>query len=268
MPRLEGKIVLVTGAAGAIGAAIVDAVAAEGGVAVTSDLPGHGRVAHTLDVTSEADWIRVIAAIEQSHGRLDGLVNAAGVVAVGSVEDTDFATWRRVLAINLDGTFLGCKYALPLMRREGGSIVNISSVSGLVGGHNLAAYNASKGGVRLLTKSVALHGARLKPPVRCNSVHPAFIEGPLVDGLIAQVRDPASARTRMAAMVPLGRFGTPAEVAALCVYLLSDEVQFRHRRRDGARWRAYRAVKRRADTQLHERGHCDSIRQNTRPGRQ
>ncbi len=163
---------------------------------------------------------------QQSAGRLDGLVNAAGIVAVGSVEDTDFATWRRVMAVNLDGTFLGCKYAMPLLRRNGGSIVNLSSVSGLVGGHNLAAYNASKGGVRLLTKSVALHGARRKPPVRANSVHPAFIEGPLVDGLIAQVRDPASARERMAAMVPLGRFGTPAEVAALCVYLLSDESGF------------------------------------------
>ncbi|MFZ0426073.1 MAG: SDR family oxidoreductase [Xanthobacteraceae bacterium] len=226
MARLTGKVVLVTGAVGAIGSAIAAAIQVEGGVAVTSDLPGRGRVAHALDVTSEADWIRVIAAIEQSHGHLDGLVNAAGIVAVGSVEDTDFATWRRVMAINLDGTFLGCKHALRLIRRGGGSIVNMSSVSGLVGGHNLAAYNASKGGVRLLTKSVALHGARLKPPVRCNSVHPAFIEGPLVDGLIAQVRDPASARERMASMVPLGRFGTPAEVAALCVYLLSDESAF------------------------------------------
>ena len=216
----------MTGAAGAIGSAIADAVEQQGGVAITSDLAGRGTLAHALDVTSEADWLRVIAAIEQKSGRLDGLVNAAGIVAVGSVEDTDFETWRRVMAVNLDGTFLGCKYAMRLMRRNGGSIVNMSSVSGLVGGHNLAAYNASKGGVRLLTKSVALHGARLKPPVRCNSVHPAFIEGPLVDGLIAQVRDPASARERMAAMVPLGRFGTPAEVADLCVYLLSDESAF------------------------------------------
>jgi 3(or 17)beta-hydroxysteroid dehydrogenase len=224
--RLKDKIVLVTGAAGAIGSAIAGAVREQGGVAITSDLAGRGRIDHALDVTSEADWLRVVAAIEASAGRLDGLVNAAGIVAVGSVEDTDFATWRRVMAVNLDGTFLGCKYAMPLLRRNGGSIVNLSSVSGLVGGHNLAAYNASKGGVRLLTKSVALHGARRKPPVRANSVHPAFIEGPLVDGLIAQVRDPASARERMAAMVPLGRFGTPAEVAALCVYLLSDESGF------------------------------------------
>ena len=225
MTRLKDKIVLITGAAGAIGSAIAEAVEQQDGVAIRTDRAGHGRIDHALDVTSEADWLQAIAAIEQKPGRLDGLVNAAGIVAVGSVEDTDFATWRRVMAVNLDGTFLGCKYALRLMR-GGGSIVNLSSVSGLVGGHNLAAYNASKGGVRLLTKSVALHGARRKPPVRCNSVHPAFIEGPLVDGLIAQVRDPASARQRMAAMVPLGRFGTPAEVADLCVYLLSDEFGF------------------------------------------
>jgi len=224
--RLKDKIVLVTGAAGAIGSAIARAVEEQGGAAITSDLSGQARIDHALDVTSEGDWLRVSAAIEQKSGRLDGLVNATGIVAVGSVEDTGFETWRRVMAVNLDGTFLGCKYAMRLMRRNGGSIVNMSSVSGLVGGHNLAAYNASKGGVRLLSKSVALHGARLKPPVRCNSVHPAFIEGPLVDGLIAQVRDPASARDRMAAMVPLGRFGTPAEVADLCVYLLSDESAF------------------------------------------
>jgi NAD(P)-dependent dehydrogenase (short-subunit alcohol dehydrogenase family) len=226
MERLKGKVVLITGAAGAIGSAVADAVAQQGGVAITSDLPGRGRVAHPLDVTSEADWLRVIAAIEASTGRLDGLVNAAGIVAVGSVEDTDFSTWHRVMAVNLDGTFLGCKHGMRLMRHGGGSIVNISSVSGLVGGHNLAAYNASKGGVRLLTKSVALHGARLKPAVRCNSVHPAFIEGPMADALLAQSRDPTRARERLAAAIPLGRFGTPAEVAALCVYLLSDESAF------------------------------------------
>ena len=226
MPRLKDKIVLVTGAAGAIGAAIVQTIEAEGGTAIGSDLAGRGNVRHALDVTAEGDWARVTAVIAETSGRLDGLVNAAGIVAIGTVEDTDFATWRRVLAINLDGTFLGCKYALPLLKRAGGSIVNISSVSGLVGGHNLAAYNASKGGVRLLTKSVALHGARLKPPVRCNSVHPAFIEGPMAAGMIAQFRDPARAREKLAASVPLGRFGTPAEVAELCVYLLSEESAF------------------------------------------
>jgi len=226
MDRLKDKIILVTGAAGAIGSAIAQAVAQQGGTAITTDLPGRAKLDHALDVTSEADWQRTIDAIGEAPGRLDGLVNAAGIVAIGSVEDTDFATWRRVLAINLDGTFLGCKYGMRLLRRQGGAIVNISSVSGLVGGHNLAAYNASKGGVRLLTKSVALHGARLQPAVRCNSVHPAFIEGPMADGMIRQFRDPVHARERLAASVPLGRFGTPAEVAALCVYLLCGESAF------------------------------------------
>jgi NAD(P)-dependent dehydrogenase (short-subunit alcohol dehydrogenase family) len=226
MPRLKDNVVLVTGAAGAIGRAIAQTIEAEGGTAIRSDLAGRGNVRHALDVTAESDWHRVTAVIAETTGRLDGLVNAAGIVAIGTVEDTDFATWRRVMAINLDGTFLGCKYALPLLKSGGGSIVNISSVSGLVGGHNLAAYNASKGGVRLLTKSVALHGARLKPPVRCNSVHPAFIEGPMAEGMIAQFRDPPRAREKLAASVPLGRFGTPAEVAELAVYLLSEESAF------------------------------------------
>ena len=226
MGRLRDKVILITGAAGAVGSAVAEAVVQAGGLAIASDLTGTAGMDHALDVTSEEDWRRVIDDIDRATGRLDGLVNAAGVAVFGSVEDTEFATWRRVMAINLDGTFLGCKYALALLRRNGGAIVNISSVSGLVGGHNLAAYNASKGGVRLLTKSVALHGARLKPQVRCNSVHPAFLEGPMADDLIARTRNPERARERMTTAVPLGRFGRPAEVAGMCVYLLSDESAF------------------------------------------
>ncbi len=226
MSRLKNKIVLVTGAAGAIGSAVARAIAQAGGLAVATDLPGRAGMDHPLDVASEADWRRVAADVGAAGVGLDGLVNAAGVAALGSVEDTEFAAWRRVMAVNLDGTFLGCKYMLPLLRLRGGAIVNISSVSGLVGGHNFAAYNASKGGVRLLSKSVALHGARLTPPVRCNSVHPAFVEGPMVDGMIATARNPDDARARMARDIPLGRFGAPEEVAAMCVYLLSDEAAF------------------------------------------
>lgn len=226
MSRLANKIILVTGAAGAVGSAVAEAVVREGGLAIATDLPGCAGMDHTLDVTSQDDWLRVVADIDRAASRLDGLVNAAGIVARGSVEDTDLATWRRVMAVNLDGTFLGCKHALPALRRNGGAIVNISSVSGLVGGHNLAAYNASKGGVRLLTKSVALHGARLTPQVRCNSIHPAFLEGPMADALIAETSNPERARARMTADVPLGRFGRPAEVADMCVYLLSDEAAF------------------------------------------
>ena len=226
MGRLQDKVILISGAAGAVGSAVADAVVEAGGLAVTTDLAGCAGMDHALDVTLEEDWRRVVDDIDRAAGRLDGLVNAAGIATPGTVEDTDFATWRRMMAVNLDGTFLGCKYALALLRRNGGAIVNISSVSGLVGGHNLAAYNASKGGVRLLSKSVALHGARLKPPVRCNSIHPAFLEGPMADALIAQTRNPERARERMTADVPLGRFGRPGEVADMCVYLLSDESAF------------------------------------------
>src|SRR5215831_10606530 len=226
MGRLRDKVILITGAAGAVGSAVAEAVVQAGGLAIASDLTGTAGMDHALDVTSEEDWRRVIDDIDRAAGRLDGLVNAAGVAVFGSVEDTEFATWRRVMAINLDGTFLGCKYALALLRRSGGAIVNISSVSGLVGGHNLAAYNASKGGVRLLTKSVALHGARLSPQVRCNSVHPAFVEGRMIDAIAAATGHPDGAKARMTRDVPLGRLGTPAEVADLVVYLLSDEALF------------------------------------------
>ena len=226
MPDLAGKLVLVTGASGAVGSAVAGAVNAAGGTVLTTDLVAGGGIGMALDVTVEADWQRVAAAIEKEHGGLDGLVNAAGIVALGSVEQTDFSTWRRVLAVNLDGAFLGCKHCFPLLRRRGGSIVNISSVSGLVGGHNLAAYNASKGGLSLLNKSVALSGARHNPPVRCNAVCPAFLEGPMVDDMVQGARNPETALRKMTAGIPLGRLGRPSEVAALCVYLMSDASGF------------------------------------------
>src|SRR5215470_7921663 len=226
MSRLRDKVVLITGAAGAIGAAVKDAVTREGGRAIATDIAGRAGVDHALDVTSEKDWHTVIGEIERSAGRLDGLVNAAGIAVLATIEDTDYATWKRVIAINLDGTFLGCKHALALLKRNGGSIVNLSSISGIVGGHNLAAYNASKGGVRLLTKSVALHGARLSPQVRCNSVHPAFLEGAMVEDILQQTGRPDIARSMLTRDIPLARLGKPAEVADLCVYLLSDESKF------------------------------------------
>ncbi|CAM9505458.1 unnamed protein product [Phaeothamnion confervicola] len=224
--RLKDKIVLVTGAAGSVGVAMTEAVNAAGGIAVTSDLAGRHGADHVLDVTSETDWLRVIDEIDHVHVRLDGLVNAAGLAVLGTIEETDFATWRQIMAVNLDGTFLGCKHALPLLKRRGGSIVNVSSVAGLIGGHNFAAYNASKGGVRLLTKSVALLGARFDPQVRCNSIHPAFLEGPMVDAILKQTDFPEGARARLTRDIPLGRFGTPEEVAEMCVYLLSNESRF------------------------------------------
>lgn len=226
MGRLRDKVVLITGAAGGIGSAIGETVVRLGGIVVATDMADKPGMDQSLDVTSEENWLRVIAKVGAAHGRLDGLVNAAGIAPMGTVESTDYALWRKVMAINLDGTFLGCKHAMPLLKKHGGSIVNISSVSGLVGGHNLAAYNASKGGVRLLSKSVALHGARNKPPVRCSSVHPTFIEGPMTDALFEIVPNPDEAKRKMERQIPMHRFGKPAEVADMCAYLLSDESSF------------------------------------------
>ena len=226
MARLEDKIVLIAGAAGAIGQAVAAAVKREGGVAVATDLARHGCIDHALDVTVESDWHRVLAEVERAHGRLDGLVNAAGIAFLGSIEDTDYASWRRVLAVNLDGTFLGCKHALALLKPRGGSIVNLSSISGIVGGHNLTAYNASKGGVRLLTKSVALHCARRGYGIRCNSVHPSFVDTPMLESMLALTDDPGKTRSGWSAAAPLGRLAQPAEVARTILFLASDDSAF------------------------------------------
>ena len=226
MAGLQDKIIFITGAAGAIGGAVAAEVKAHGGTVIASDLQAGNGIDMSLAVTSEADWQRVTADIAQQHGRLDGLVNAAGIAVVGSIEKTDFATWRRVMSINLDGTFLGCKYSFPLLRKQGGAIVNLSSVLGLVGSAGLAAYSASKGGVSLLTKSVALNGARYKPPVRANAICPAFIDGAMVDEIAAGARDSLKARENFAGDIPLARLGQPEEVASLCAYLLSDAAAF------------------------------------------
>ena len=226
MTDLKEKVILVTGAAGAIGSAVVTAIRQAGGTVIATDLAAGKGIDAALDVTAEAGWQRLAAELERQHGRLDGLVNAAGIAAVGSIEKTDFASWRRVLSVNLDGTFLGCKHMFALLRKRGGSIVNLSSVLGLVGSANLPAYSASKGGVSLLSKSVALHGARYKPPVRCNAVCPAFVDGPMVDDIAHGTRDAQAVKQKLTFDIPLGRLGQPAEVAGLCVYLLSDAAAF------------------------------------------
>jgi 3(or 17)beta-hydroxysteroid dehydrogenase len=224
---LRDRVVLVTGALGTIGQAICTAIEREGGRALRSDLAGRGGPDLALDVTDETGWRAAAHEIERRHGRLDGLVNNAGVVFIGTVEATSLAQWRRVMDVNLDGVFLGCRHMLPLLRRAPApSIVNVSSVSGLVGGYNLAAYNASKGAVRMLTKSIALNGARMTPKVRCNSVHPAFVAGAMVDDMVAQASDPERALTSMTRQIPLGRLASATEVADAVVWLLSDKSAF------------------------------------------
>ncbi len=225
--QLKDHVVLVTGALGTLGAAMCRAIEAAGGKAIRSDLASRGKVDIALDVTSEENWKAAIAEIDSTYGRLDGLVNNAGVGTPGDVEQTSFSEWRRVMAINADGVFLGCKYAMPLLAKsKAPSIVNISSASGIVAGANLAAYNASKGAVRMLSKSVALSGARKRPPVRSNSVHPAFIEGDMVDRMVKGRPDPAKAMSKLHAQIPIGRLGQPQEVANTVVWLLSPASSF------------------------------------------
>lgn len=238
MQRLSDKTALVTGAASGIGRAVAERLAAEGarvavadvnrdaGVAVAEAI-GDGAVFVDLDVTSEESWQAAVAAVADAFGGLDILVNSAGIIDLKSIEDTSLADWRRVMAVNLDGTFLGCRFGVQAMKGSGGgSIVNMSSVSGLVGGANLAAYNASKGGVRLLTKSVALHCARKGYGIRCNSVHPSFVATPMVDDIAGSARDPDKAMAGMASQIPLGRLGEAEEVAGMVAYLASDEAAF------------------------------------------
>ena len=238
MSRFQGKTALVTGAASGIGRAVAGRLIREGARVALCDIDRAGGIARAealgdaalfieLDVTSEASWQAAMAATLDAFGKLDVLVNSAGIILFKSIEDTSLGDWRRVMAVNLDGTFLGCRFAVEAMKRTGGgAIVNMSSVSGLVGGAKLAAYNASKGGVRLLTKSVALHCANKGYGIRCNSVHPSFTETPMLDDIAAGTREPRRARDVMAGQVPLGRIAEAEEIAAMIAYIASDEAAF------------------------------------------
>ena len=224
---LAGRVILITGAAGSLGAAMAALCRAGGALVIATDIKAAQGVDHAHDVTSAADWARVLAAVRAAHGRLDGLVNNAGIGTVGSIENETFEGWRRVMSVNCDSIFLGCQAAWPLLKRSAAaSIVNISSVSGLVASGNFLAYNASKGAVRLMSKSIALHGAKAHPPIRCNSVHPAFIDSAMVSGMVQSSRNPERARDNLTAEIPMGRFGKPEEIAETVRFLLSDASSF------------------------------------------
>ena len=236
--RLTGKVALVTGAGSGLGRAIATRFVSEGARVAIADIdPAGGRaVADALgaaarfvehDVTREASWTQALDATEAAFGRLDVLVNNAGVVTMGDVERTTLEEWRFVHAVNLDGTFLGCKHGIPRLRAAGGgSIINMSSIAGIIGVHNLAAYCSSKGAVRLLTKSVALRCARRGDNIRCNSIHPVYAATPMVERMLATARDPVGQREALEAMVPLGRLAQPEEVADVALFLASDESRF------------------------------------------
>jgi NAD(P)-dependent dehydrogenase (short-subunit alcohol dehydrogenase family) len=234
--RLAGKTIFITGGASGIGFATMQRALEHGARVAIGDVDaaaGARAAAQTpgaffveLDVTSDASWAAAIEAVQAKLGALDGLVNSAGLFIVGNVEKISLEDWRKTHAVNVDGVFLGCRHGVGAMKARGGSIVNMSSVSGLVGGHNIVAYNSSKGAVRMLTKSVALHCAKEKYGIRCNSVHPTFVDTPMYQSTLAASRDPERVRTALTAQVPLGRVAQPSEIADLIVYLLSDESAF------------------------------------------
>lgn len=247
MNRMDSKVALVTGAGGGIGLATVRLLIEGGATVLATDKdPAAESVLHAAlgatdqldfiahDVTAEADWKTAIDRCRQRFGRLDVLVNNAGIAIRERLDAMDLATWRRVMDVNLDGVFLGTQAAVAAMRlngNAGGSIVNVSSIMGLVGGAG-PAYNASKGGVRLLTKSVAAWCAREGLPIRVNSVHPGYIRTNLIEDAFARVDPeqdgytPDELRETIRGLHPMGRFGEPEEVARAIVFLASEDASF------------------------------------------
>jgi len=239
MGRVQNKVAIVTGEASnpGLGRATALTLAREGAKVVATDIDlggaedcarvirdaGGSAVAVAHDVTREADWEAVIALVSERFGRLDVLVNNAGIAVLKPIEQITLADWHRQIEVNLTSVFLGCRYGLGAMRASGGgSIINISSVAGLVGLANCAAYGASKGGVRLLSKTVAIEGG--PQGVRCNSVHPGVIWTNM-QAQAAGTRDPSRVPVGPS-RVPLGRIGAPEDIANCVLYLASDESNY------------------------------------------
>jgi NAD(P)-dependent dehydrogenase (short-subunit alcohol dehydrogenase family) len=239
--RVAGKMALVTGAAQGLGLAIAEALAEEGAAVALTDInekgvreataalderfPGRAH-AFAHDVTDEAAWQDVLARAHDAMGGLNILVNNAGIGGDGTVEQTSLEHWRKVHAVDLDSVFFGCKHALALMRDHApGAIVNVSSIAGIIAAHNMAAYNSAKAAVWMLTKSVALHCAKQRMNIRCNSIHPTFIKTPILEPLVQRLgREEAYAK--LARQVPLGHLGEPRDVAMAVLFLASDEARF------------------------------------------
>jgi 3(or 17)beta-hydroxysteroid dehydrogenase len=239
MERVKGKVAIITGAAGGLGQAEALLLAREGAQVVVTDLDrtgientaaeirklGGSAVPIPHDVASETDWGRVIQSTLDAFGTLDVLVNNAGVIFYKKIEDTSLFEWRRLMSVNLDGVFLGVKFAMEAMKKTGGgSIINISSVAGLVGNPNAAAYHASKGAVRLFTKAAAIEFSKAgyNYNIRVNSIHPGVINTAMADEL---KHDENKYQTALS-WHPIGHFGEPEDVAYGVLYLASDESRF------------------------------------------
>ncbi len=241
--RLKNKIAHITGAARGIGQATAELFHREGATVIVSDIrDNEGQQVATklgsnaeyvhLEVGSEENWIKITSEIKEKYGRLDVLVNNAGITgfleASGpwDAENADVDTWNEVHRVNSTGVMLGCKYAIQLMKQHGGSIVNISSRSGIVGIPMAVAYASSKAAVRNHTKSVALYCAEKRYKIRCNSVHPAAVMTPMWDAMLGQGEQREQIIKHVESGIPLGHFGDPLDVAYGCLYLASDESKY------------------------------------------
>ncbi len=252
MTRLAGKVALVSGALRGIGLAVAERYLAEGARVVLTDLaPADAtNVLDTLqrlganadyvqmDVAHEAQWRNAEAYVRAQHGRLDILVNNAGIDCTGAVESLEYEAWRRIMSINVDGVFLGTKTFTPLLAetgaktRYGSSVINISSIMGLVGYADTSAYNAGKGAVRLFTKAVAIEFAQKRTPIRVNSIHPGFVNTPLLEiGMrkwvaLGMAEKPQDLIDALAAATPVGRLAQPEEIAGAAFFLASDDSSY------------------------------------------
>jgi NAD(P)-dependent dehydrogenase (short-subunit alcohol dehydrogenase family) len=239
--RLAGKSVLITGGASGIGLATAEACLREGARVVISDindeqgaaevrrLSAAGDIAYLHhDATSEGDWKGVLDEVVRKYGSLDVLVNNAGIAVIAPLEQETLEGWRRTQAINMEGVFLGCREAVGVMKGRGGSIVNLSSIEGMIGEPYVPAYNASKGGVRAFTKSAALYCAQQGYGIRVNSVHPGYVGTPLVFNAIAVLppEEAAALQQDLLGRIPLGRLAEPREIANAIVFLASDESSY------------------------------------------
>ena len=233
--RLKDKVALITGAAQGLGKEMAKSMIAEGAEVYISDI-NQEQLDKTvtelscsginLDVTKSEDWKKAVSHIQEESGSLNILVNNAGIGNGGDIESTDMDTWKLVHNVNLDSVFLGCKYALPLMRESGnGSIINISSMSGIVASHNTSAYNSSKAAVRHLSKSIALHCAKSTNLVRCNSIHPVFTRTAMVQSMIDAAPE-RNIEQKLIQQIPIRKLAEPIDIANAAIFLASDESSF------------------------------------------
>tara|TARA_B100001057_G_scaffold150519_1_gene150436 strand:- start:140 stop:895 length:756 start_codon:yes stop_codon:yes gene_type:complete len=233
--RLKNKVGLITGAAQGLGKEMAKIMISQGATIVITDINEKSLVETAeelsckhmvMDVTKEDQWKNVISKIEKDIGSLNILVNNAGIGGGGDVESTDLESWHLVHSVNLDSVFLGCKFSLPLMRKSGnGSIINISSMSGIVASHNMSAYNSSKAAVRHLSKSIALHCAKSTNLVRCNSIHPVFTRTAMVQSMIDAAPE-RNIEEKLVQQIPLRKLAEPRDIANAALFLASDESSF------------------------------------------